>query len=374
MRLTDARDKIRGEPNTPVVLTVRRKQSTGETATLDVTVVRKVIENHAAHFTALPGDIGSVELDQFSSLNVPGDVAAMVARTVLPLSIKALADRTDSESIALSSRFKQLLSVLEAGGQLDGASLRVAMQARDVYDEYGQGGGFILDLSHNPGGEFGVFEDVAGIFLPDGLVVSMQSRELGSDRIIVHEETLLPSAMLLSDHPLGRGIEKTTTEMKPRVPLLLPRKMPFVVLIGPTSASAAELTSGMLSAHKRAVLIGQTLRDQPELKSSSLGKGSGQVLVPLPYDYSAHVTRFEFFPGGLKSNERGVIADLDAEPGKQREAAVAEIARLNLGGAADRGAVQAARARYNKTFGGFLRERGEEDRKPVADQIPEMFH
>ena len=383
MKLTAATDKIRGPADTPVVLTVRRKNKDGQVETIDVTVMRESIVTHAAHFTALPGDIGLVELDQFESLTVPGDVAAMVARTVLPLSIKALAGKTDADSLAWVARFEQLKKNLDAGAQLDGTSLRVAMKAREVYDEFGEGGGFILDLSHNPGGELGVFEDVAGILLPDGLVLSKQAREWGTDQIIVHDETLLPSAFLLSDHPLGNGIEKTTTQLKPRVPLLLPKKMSFVVLIGPPTASAAELTAGMLKAHKRAILIGQTLPGsqeevaeslQEELLSSSLGKGSGQALINLPYGYSLHVTRFEFFPGGLKSNGRGVIADIDAAPSAQRAAAVAEIGKMNLAGAANQAAVLAAIERNKKLIDDLLRDRNAEDLKDLPNQNPEIFH
>lgn len=373
LTLGQAVDRIHGAVNTPVVLTVRRKDASGTVNQIDVTVVRQVIEKHAVHFTALPDGIGLVELDQFESLNVPTDFAVAIARTVLPLAQKALEGKTDSESTNLVAQFKSLGEALARGAELDDTSMRIVMKARDVYDELGQGGGFILDLTHNPGGEMGVFLELAGEILPEGLVVSVHQRELGGDRVIIHEDSLTPAFALASERPEGRGLERAKIEPKVRVPLLLPKKLPFKVLVGPRTASAAELTAGMLQAHRRAVLIGQSLPDRKR-RPSTLGKGSGQASVPLPYGYSLHVTYLEFYPGGEKSNGRGLIADLDAETvAAQRELAVAEIKKDNLALADRIEDLKAASSRNRELLDGAMRDREAEDRKPLADQNPEMF-
>ncbi len=373
LTLGQAVDRIHGAVNTPVVLTVRRKDASGTVNQIDVTVVRQVIEKHAVHFTTLPDSIGLVELDQFESLNVPTDFAVAIARTVLPLAEKALEGKTDIESTNLVAQFKSLGEALAHGAELDDTSMRIVMKARDVYDELGQGGGLILDLTHNPGGEMGVFLELAGEILPEGLVVSVHQRELGGDRVIIHEDSLTPAFALASERPEGRGLERAKIEPKVRVPLLLPKKLPFKVLVGPRTASAAELTAGMLQSHKRAVLIGQSLPDRKR-RPSTLGKGSGQASIPLPYGYSLHVTYLEFYPGGEKSNGRGLIADLEAETvAAQRELAVAEIKKDNLALAAHMEDLKAAALRNRELLDGAMRDREAEDRKPLADQNPEMF-
>lgn len=366
-------ERIHGAVNTPVTLKVKRKDASGNFTQFDVSITRKIIEKHAVHYTALPDGIGLVVLDQISSLNVPADFAVAIARTVLPLAKEALKGKTDAESVRLSVQFDELNRKLAQGETLDDAGMRIAMKARDVYEELGQGGGLILDLTHNPGGEKSIFLELAGEILPEGLVVSLREREIGSDRIMIHEDTLTPAFLVSSDRPLGTGVEGAKIHPSVRVPLLLPKKMPFKVLVGPHTASAAELTAGMLQSHKRAILIGQSLPDKKR-HSSTLGKGSGQATIPLPYGYSLHVTYLEFYPGGEKSNGRGLIADLDAEGlSAQRELAIAEIKKDNLAMAErmeDRGV---AKARNQQLLGDDMRDRAAEDLKPIRSQDPTRF-
>lgn len=366
-------ERIHGEVNTPVVLTVKRKDASGNYNQFEVTITRKIIEKHAVHFTALSDGIGLVVLDQISSLNVPADFAVAIARTVLPLARQALNGKTDAESMRLVAQFEDLSQKLAHGATLDDASMRIAMKARDVYEELGQGGGFILDLTHNPGGEKSIFLELAGEILPEGLVVSLRERDFGTDRIMIHEDTLTPAFLVSSDRPLGMGVEAAKIHPSVRVPLLLPKKLPFKVLVSQNTGSAAELTAGMLQSHRRAILIGQSLPDKKR-HSSTLGKGSGQATIPLPYGFSLHVTYLEFYPGGEKSNGRGLIADLDAENlSAQRELAIAEIKKDNLAMAERMEDLAAAKARNQKVLGDDMRDRAAQDRKPLEDQDPTRF-
>ena len=366
-------ERIHGDVDTPVVLTLKRKDASGNYSQFDVTITRKVIEKHAVHFTALEDGIGLVVLDQISSLNVPADFAVAIARTVLPLASEALNGKTDAESLRLVAQFNELNQKLAQGATLDDASMRIAMKARDVYEELGQGGGFILDLTHNPGGEKSIFLDLAGQILPEGLVVSLREREFGTDRIMIHEDSLTPAFAISSDRPLGMGLEGATIHPSVRVPLLLPKKMSFKVLVSPNTASAAELTAGMLQTHKRATLIGLKLPGQKG-HSSTLGKGSGQATIPLPYGFSLHVTYLEFYPGGERSNGRGLIADLDADGlSAQRELAIAEIKKDNLAMATRMEDTQLAKDRNREILGNDMRDRANEDRKPLESQDPSRF-
>jgi len=102
----------------------------------------------------------------------------------------------------------------------------------------------ILDLRGNSGGLLDEAVNVANLFLPpDSLVVSTESR-----------------------------IEPTR-QLKTRRPAMLPADMPVVVLVNRFSASAAEIVSGALQDHDRALLIGQR----------TFGKGSVQNLLPISY-------------------------------------------------------------------------------------------
>ena len=102
----------------------------------------------------------------------------------------------------------------------------------------------VLDLRGNSGGLLDEAVNVAGLFLPkDSLVVMTESR-----------------------------IEPTR-ELKTRRPPMVSADTPMVVLVNRFSASAAEIVSGALQDHGRAVLVGQR----------TFGKGSVQNLLPVTF-------------------------------------------------------------------------------------------
>ncbi len=101
----------------------------------------------------------------------------------------------------------------------------------------------ILDLRNNNGGLLDEAVAVSELFLPRRTpVVSTESRI--------------------------RATERLRTERDPIVPL----DMPMVVLVNRFTASAAEIVSGALQDHKRALVIGER----------SFGKGSVQNLITMP--------------------------------------------------------------------------------------------
>jgi carboxyl-terminal processing protease len=104
--------------------------------------------------------------------------------------------------------------------------------------------GLILDLRNNSGGLLEEARNAAELFLPkDSLVVMTESR-----------------------------IE-ATRKLKTRRDPTIPAEMPMVVLVNRFSASAAEIVSGALQDHDRALLIGQR----------TFGKGSVQNLLPITF-------------------------------------------------------------------------------------------
>lgn len=97
----------------------------------------------------------------------------------------------------------------------------------------------VLDLRNNPGGLLDQAIGVTSLFVKDGTVVTVESRNADDEVLSV----------------TGR----TATDL------------PVVVLINENSASAAEIVAGALQDHERATLVGAT----------SFGKGSVQTQVPL---------------------------------------------------------------------------------------------
>jgi len=354
---------VRGPVGSTVTLSVLRAGQP-----VDIQIKRDTVEEHAVYFKALPDNISYIDLEQFSAQNVPDDMMSALSRAVLPLAGKALASKGDAASLSTAAQFDSLAKSLEQGDGLDDTTLEIALNAVKVYEDIGQGGGIVLDLRGNPGGSVEVLRALASMMLPQGSLLVKQERTAGSDEIVTHEDTLLSNFEVLSAHRndpkviLGR-MEVNETE---RVPLLLPSNMPLTVLVDGYSASAAELLSGMLQINHRAVIIGK----------STLGKGVGQALINLPYGMSLHVTTFEFFPGGMKSDWRGVIVNQDVNPaddGKtdpQLDAAVAQV-KLELKTQADRAtAVDTALALHHRYFGNEIQGRADQDNKPVGTQDP----
>jgi hypothetical protein len=308
-------------------------------------------------------------VDQFEGLNVAQDMATAIARAVLPLSSKALkAKQSDPMSLAIAARFDALRKFLDAGGEIDDKTLPIAIQAREIYDDMGEGGGVFLDLGNNPGGDLGQALAVAAMLLPQGETMAVSKRIPGTDQIVIEESFLMPNFELKSTHPAGVGIEQTKVETVQRVPLLLPAKMALIVRVNPFSASGSEIVAGALQANHRAKVIS---------KGASHGKGNGQVSIALPYGVSLHVTDFEFFPGGMKTNWQGVVGDIQEEPSTdggltdpQRDRAVVGIKKENELIAAHADAGQDSLARRHAVYGRLLHFRANEDAKPPTEQDP----
>jgi len=130
----------------------------------------------------------------------------------------------------------------------------------------------ILDLRANPGGLLDEAVRAANLFLPQGsLVVETRYRGEAPERHVAEETTTFPS-------------------------------MPLAILVGPETASAAEILAGALQDSGRAVVVGQ----------QSYGKGLVQSSRPLPEGWVAKFTVGRWYTPSGRLIDRGQHAREDS--------------------------------------------------------------
>ncbi|MEN6621794.1 MAG: S41 family peptidase, partial [Smithella sp.] len=151
--------------------------------------------------------------------------------------------------------------------------------------------GIVLDLSRNGGGLLKEAVRLAGLFIGDGAIVA--TRDNRGRVIILSNGSVSP----------GSEIGKRTVIELPSEDARFLYKGPLVVLTSRLSASASEIVAGALKDYNRAVIVGQ---------DHTFGKGSVQVLTPLPGDLGAMTvtTALYFLPGGRSTQKTGVEADI----------------------------------------------------------------
>jgi carboxyl-terminal processing protease len=151
--------------------------------------------------------------------------------------------------------------------------------------------GIVLDLSHNGGGLLKESVRLAGLFLDKGGIVATKDSR-GQVTI------------------LANGSAASVKESSKRKVLTFPEEDPGALYMGPLivltsrlSASASEIVAGALKDYRRAVIIGS---------DHTFGKGSVQMLMPLPLDLGGLTvtTGLYFLPGGQSTQNTGVEADV----------------------------------------------------------------
>jgi carboxyl-terminal processing protease len=141
--------------------------------------------------------------------------------------------------------------------------------------------GLIIDLRNNPGGLLTSAVSVSNTFLDQGEIVSTRGRN--------------PDDV---DHLDAKpGLDKA-------------KGIPVVVLINGGTASAAEIVSGALQDHHRAIIMG----------TQSFGKGSVQTILPLKNHGGLRLTTAEYFtPSGRSIQAKGITPDIEVKPAKVEE-------------------------------------------------------
>jgi len=141
--------------------------------------------------------------------------------------------------------------------------------------------GYILDLRNNPGGLLNSAVSVSNTFLDQGEIVSTRGRN--------------PDDV---DH----------IDAKPGLDRV--KGVPVVILINGGTASAAEIVSGALQDHHRAIIMG----------TQSFGKGSVQTILPLKNHGGLRLTTAEYFtPSGRSIQAKGITPDIEVRPSRIEE-------------------------------------------------------
>lgn len=137
--------------------------------------------------------------------------------------------------------------------------------------------GYVIDMRNNPGGLLDQAIAVSDDFLDKGEIVST------------------------------RGRNERDTRRDNATPGDLAEGLPIVILINGGTASAAEIVSGALQDHKRAILLG----------TKSFGKGSVQTVIPLPGNGAMRLTTARYYtPSGRSIQAKGIEPDIIVEQAK----------------------------------------------------------
>lgn len=148
-------------------------------------------------------------------------------------------------------------------------------RAMESLEKKSKGGlrGLLLDLRNNPGGLLDEAVDVSDLFLTNGTIVTTASRNHEVDKRVASKS----------------GNEPT---------------YPIVILVNGGSASAAEIVSGALQDHKRAVLLG----------TRTFGKGSVQTIFELGDGAALKLTVAKYYtPSGRSIQDEGIKPDFLVE-------------------------------------------------------------
>ncbi|MHB1023254.1 MAG: S41 family peptidase [Acidobacteriaceae bacterium] len=138
----------------------------------------------------------------------------------------------------------------------------------DALDSFGKINGLVLDLRGNPGGLLNQAVAVADKFLKKGQIVVSQHGRSFPDQV----------------YRVENGSDT---------------KYPIVVLVNRNTASAAEIVSGALQDHDRALIVGET----------TFGKGLVQTVYPLSDSTGLALTTYHYYtPSGrlIQRNYNGV--------------------------------------------------------------------
>ena len=151
--------------------------------------------------------------------------------------------------------------------------------------------GIVLDLSRNGGGLLREAVRIAGLFIGQGGIVA--TRESNGRVTILAVGSGIPDTG-------GYNLDVMTLPAEDARELY---NGPLVILTSRMSASASEIVAGALQDYRRAVIVGA---------DHTFGKGSVQVLMPLPLELGAITvtTGMYFLPGGNSTQKTGVEANV----------------------------------------------------------------
>ena len=182
-----------------------------------------------------------------------------------PLTFDLVRDEVNRPSVDLSFMIRPGIGYLHINGFMETTS-------REVQDDIAKFGpnlqGVLIDLRGNPGGLLNEAVEVSDQFLQKGQIVVSQHGRAFQDQVY-------------------------------RAPKGSDAKYPIVVLVNRNTASAAEIVSGALQDHDRALIVGET----------TFGKGLVQTVFPISENTGLALTTYHYYtPSGrlIQRNYNGV--------------------------------------------------------------------
>lgn len=141
----------------------------------------------------------------------------------------------------------------------------------------------VLDLRFNPGGSLPAAVSVADRFLDSGTIVSVRGRWRAEEIYKASKENTLP-------------------------------EMPMVVLVNDQTASGAEIVSGALRDHERAVVIGKRTYGKGSVQEViELGNGNSAIKMTTAYYYLPDGELIHRTPAARQSGKWGVEPNITVE-------------------------------------------------------------
>jgi carboxyl-terminal processing protease len=172
-----------------------------------------------------------------------------------PLTFDLIRDEIPRYSVDIAFMIKPGIGYIHITNEMETTSREV----QTALDKFGPGmTGLVIDLRGNPGGLLNEAVNVCDKFLQKGQVVVSQRGRAFPDQVY-------------------------------RAPSGSDAKYPIVILVNRNSASAAEIISGAMQDHDRALIVGET----------TFGKGLVQTVFPISENSGLALTTFHYYtPSG----------------------------------------------------------------------------
>jgi carboxyl-terminal processing protease len=154
---------------------------------------------------------------------------------------------------------------------------------------------FILDLRWNPGGLLTASKDACELFLPKGALV-----------------TYTKGRTAIEGGP-NKDDLRLLTENGP----VLPDGLPVIILVNRNTASSAEIVTGSLQFHERALVLGE----------KTFGKGSVQTIIPMktPQNTALRLTTALYYtPADVTIDHQGILPDIELAMTQEQEESLAK--------------------------------------------------
>lgn len=225
-------------------------------------VIVKIDDKETAEMT-LPDAVSAIR----------GERGTTVKLTILPKDSSELKELLITRDLIHITSVKHEIKNSSIGyvriTQFSDDTTTLAEQAlRDLKDK--KVSGIVLDLRNNPGGYLQGAQEVASMFVSEGVVVSESGKNEKKRDLYTVGTAIMPSS-------------------------------PLIVLVNEGSASASEIVAGAIQDRARGRIVGE----------KTFGKGSVQNIKELPGGSSLKITIAEWFtPNGRQINKHGIEPDV----------------------------------------------------------------